>query len=161
MKTFGTALIVLLLFVAPSIAAQSEAQGVLDFSELFKILRYRGLTMLEQQALVGNRYSGELWVYSVQRDKTGHVRLNCRIVVDNEERETLYLGMASFVMNDDDGEKAISLKKGYKVRLTGRLAQIQHPNPSDMRSSTEVARGSTEFIDVSLDEIVFKTGSDG
>jgi hypothetical protein len=154
MKAFGTAALLLLLVVSPCIAAQSGDQLPLGFSELFKTLRYQTLTGLEQQALVGKRYSGELWIYSVQRDTKGAVRLNCKIVVNNADRELLYLGMASFVMNDNDAERAISLKTGYKVRLTGRLARIQHPDPSDMRGSTEFARGTTEFIDATLDDVI-------
>jgi len=155
MKALGTVALVLLLVVSPSTAAQNGDQCPLDFSELFKTLRYRGLTALEQQALVGKRYSGELWIYSVQRDTSGATRLNSRIVVNNGEREVLYLGMASFVINDNDAENALSLKKGYQVRLTGRLARIHHPDPSDIRLSTELARGSTQFVDVTIDGIIF------
>jgi hypothetical protein len=46
--------------------------------------------------------------------------------------------MASFVMNENDVESGF-FKKGYKVRLTDRLARIQHPVPSDMRRLTEFA----------------------
>jgi hypothetical protein len=155
MKAFVRVALVLLLVPSPSIAAQTGDQSPLDFSELFKTLRYRGLTALKQQALVGKRYSGDLWIYSVQRDTSGATRLNSRIVVNNAEREVLYLGMASFVINDNDAEKAVSLRKGYQVRLAGRLARIHHPDPSDIRLSTELARGSTEFIDVTIDDVIF------
>ena len=150
MKAFGTVAIVLLLVLSPSIAAAQRADQVpRDFSVLFSTLRYQGLTALEQQALVGKRYSGELWIYSVERDNVkGTIRLNCRVPVYNTENELLYLGMASFEMND--AEKSASLRKGYQVRLTGRLARINKLN-SDLSD----VRGRTEFVDVTLDDVIF------
>ena len=154
MKRFGPTAIVLLLVAAPLIAAQSAGQTPLDFRELYKNFRYPGLTALEQEALIGKRYSGEMSVYSVERDRaTGRVRLNCRFTIMRAdlpaEPEVLYVGIASFEMNDGgDAEKALSLKKGYQVRLTGRLAKIYKPDdPSDIR-------GRTEFVDATLDEIL-------
>src|SRR5262249_16906165 len=123
MKPFGTIVIVLLLVVTPSIASQTVDQVPLDFRELFNTLRYPGLTALEQQALIGKLYSGDMWIKSVERDNAkGTIRLNCRVTVNNAEHDLLYAGIASFEMNDD--ERAASLKSGYKVRLTGRLARI-------------------------------------
>ena len=83
MKALGTVSIVLLLVLSPSIAAaQSADQVPRDFSVVFSTLRYQGLTVLEQQALVGKRYSGELWIYSVERDNVkGIVRVHCRVPV--------------------------------------------------------------------------------
>jgi hypothetical protein len=146
-KPFGTIAFVLLLVVAPSIAAQTVDQVPLDFRELFNTLRYPGLTALEQQALIGKRYSGDMWIRSVERDKKGTVRLNCRVTVNNAEHDLLYAGIASFEMND--AEKAASLKSGYKVRLTGRLARIY----------TDDVRGRTEFVDVTLDAVFFPSRS--
>ena len=47
----------------------------------------------------------------------------------------------------DDAEKAASLTWGYRVRLTGRLARIYKPDPNDVR-------GRTEFVDVTLDDVL-------
>ena len=149
MKPFGTIAIVLLLVLSPFIAAQTVDQAPLDFRELFNTLRYPGLTALKQQALIGKRYSGDMWIFSVERDNAkGIVRLNCRVAVNNAEHELLYAGIASFEMNDYDAEKALSLKGRPKVRLTGRLARIYKPDPSDVR-------GWTEFVDVTLDDVIF------
>jgi hypothetical protein len=151
MKPFGPIAIALLLLVAsPSMSSQTPDQAPLDFRELFNTLRYPGLTALEQQALIGKRYSGDMWIRSVERDKKGTVRLNCRLTVVNAEDELLYAGIASFEMNDYDAEKALSLK-GTKVRLTGRLARIYKPDPNDVR-------GRTEFVDVTLD-LIYPPGS--
>src|SRR5262249_39773653 len=98
-------------------------------------------TALEQQALIGKRYSGDMWIHSVERDKKGTVRLNCRVTVKNAQDNLLYAGIASFEMND--AEKVASLKSGYKVRLTGRLARIY----------ADDVRGRTEFVDVTLDGV--------
>jgi hypothetical protein len=155
MKPFGTVAIVLLLVLSPFIAAQTVDQGTLDFKELFKTLRYRGLTPLERQALIGKRYSGYMLIHSVQRDDAGAVRLNCQIRVNNTEGELLYFGIASFVMND--AERALSLKTGYQVHLTGRLARVYEPPPGDDRA-TDFTRGLTEFIDTTIDEIAQSWG---
>ena len=140
MKSFETIAVVLLL-LAPSIAAQTVDQVPLDFGELFNTLRHPGLTALEQQALIGKRYSGDMWIHSVERDKKGTVRLNCRVTVNNAEDDLLYAGIASFEMND--AETVAPLKSGYKVRLTGRLARIY----------ADDVRGRTEFVDVTLDGV--------
>ena len=88
----------------------------------------------------------------MQRNDAGGVRLNCRISVNNAEGELLYLGIASFVMNDGHAEKALSLKTGYQVHLTGRLTRVYEPPPGDDRV-TEFTRGLTEFVDTTIDEI--------
>jgi hypothetical protein len=151
MKPFATIAIVLMLALAPSIAAQTVDQVPLDFRELFNTLRYPGLTALEQQALIGKLYSGDMWINSVERDNAkGTVRLICRVTVNNAEHDLLYTGIASFEMND--AQKAASLKSGYKVRLTGRLARIYKPDPNDVR-------GRTEFVDVTLDAVFFPSKS--
>ena len=138
--------IALLVVLSPFIAAQTADQASLDFRELFNALRYPGLTALEQQALIGKRYSGVMRISSVERDNAkGTVRLNCRVTVNNAEHELLYAGIASFEMND--AEKAASVTWGYKVRLTGRLARIYKPDPNDVR-------GRTEFVDVTLDDVL-------
>ncbi len=153
MKQLG-ALIVVLFVLSPSIAAQTADQDPPDFRELFKTLRYRGLTPLERQALVGKRYSGYMWIRSVQRDDAGAVRLNCQIRVNNAEGELLYLGIAAFAMNDGDAQRALSLKTYNQVHLTGRLARIYEPPPGDDRE-TEFTRGLTEFVDTTIDDIAF------
>ncbi len=153
MKPFGTFAIILLLIISPYIAAQNADPVPVDFRELFRNFRYPGLTALEQQALVGKRYSGEMRVHSVEHDDAkGTVRLNCRLTIIKSsppaEPEVLYAGIASFQMNDNDAEKAASLKQGYQVRLTGRLARIYKPDPNDIR-------GRTEFVDATLDDVIF------
>ena len=96
MKPFVTIAIVLLLALSPFIAAQTVEQAPLDFRELFNTLRYPGLTALEQQALIGKRYSGDMWIWSVGRDAKGTVRLNCMVTVNKASGELLYKGIASF-----------------------------------------------------------------
>jgi hypothetical protein len=81
----------------------------------------------------------------VERDAKGNVWLNCRFTVNNAEQDVLYAGIAAFEMND--AEKAASLTWGYRVRLTGRLARIYKPDPSDIR-------GRTEFVDVTLHDVL-------
>src|SRR5262249_18435851 len=140
MKSFGTIAVVLLV-LAPSIAAQTVDQVPLDFRELFSTLRHPGLTALEQQALIGKRYFGDMWIHSVERDKKGTFRLTCRATVNKAQANLLYAGSASFEMND--AEKVASLKSGYKVRLTGRLGRIY----------ADDVRGRTEFVDVTLEGV--------
>jgi hypothetical protein len=145
MKTFATVAIVLLFALSLSMAAQTVDQVAVDIRELFKTLRYPGLTVLEQQALIGTRYYGVMRISSVERDAKGTVWLNSRFTVNNGEQDTLYAGIASFEMKD--AKRAATLTWGYKVRLSGRLARIYKPDPNDVR-------GRTEFIDVIIDDVL-------
>jgi hypothetical protein len=113
--------------------------------EAFK--HYPELTSFEKKALVGTWYSGTLTIGAVQRDDAHSVRLLARVLTTTLENDVSYFGIVSFETTDI--EKAASLKKGSRIKVTGRLDRISRRD--EPRPDAEW----WEFVDTTIDEVIW------
>jgi len=106
------------------------------------------LTSLEKKALVGSWYSGTLTIGALQRDDAKHsVRLLARVVTTTPENDISYFGIVSFETKDT--EQAASLKKGSRIKVTGRLDRVSRRD--EPRPDAEW----WEFVDTTIDEVIW------
>ena len=133
-------MIAVLVALSPSaIASQSNA---LDLNALLSTFKDPGWSLAQNPTQIGKRYSGEIKIDAIARDDAKHpVRLISRIFINTPDNGLLHAGIIAFDINDR--EKAASLKRGSKVRVTGRLDRMYLKD----------GRGWTEFVDATIDDV--------
>ena len=151
MKKRGTLIFLICSVLSSTLAAQNvrSIASPVELSGVFEAFRHNPeLTSLEKKALVGRWYSGTLIIGALQRDDAKHsVRLLARVLITTPENDISYFGIVSFETKDT--EQAASLKKGSRIKVTGRLDRVSRRD--EPRPDAEW----WEFIDTTIDEVIW------
>ncbi len=144
----------LLVVTTISTSAVQTPLEAIDLDLALKVIMDEESTTLQKDALLGKRYSGVITVADVERTGTSEKPV-IRVIADlSRPNQTSFGKMAvdlsSGVSNVD---VATQLRKGTKIRITGRLSRVY------VRASGFVNVSGTEWIellDATIDDVLPK-----